>query len=348
MSDLELFGRIAQEDFIQYRNKYEKYNDALKRTLLYHAGMGAGLYSELGGVLEAVAYCYENKIAFKMYADDANFSENGWTDFFEIFCKLSHNSLNKKANYRYKAYRRVKGIAVPNLLLRRIVYPCILKKMERTDYLCQDLFQKIVSRKWHLSKVNYPLFGMNGKLHDEYAKMATLCLRYNEKTADEIVRLIKSVNLPEKFTSIQIRGGDKTLELQTICSEEFFLDILEKNCPNEKNFFVFSDDYRKIAYLKRKRPDWNIYTLTKESEKGYYNEQFNKLSGIQKRNDIIKVFAMVEICIASEMHIGCRHACVNNYIKSARKVRHANYMEYMLGESRPSDIKNKLLRILGK
>lgn len=348
MSDRELFMRISRNDFIKYKNEYQNYNNLCKKTLLYHIGTGAGLYSELGAMLEAVAYCYENGIAFLMYADDANFCQNGWTDFFEIFCQLSHNNLNKKGNYRYKMYHRINGIAIPNLLLRRIVYPYILKKMEKSDYLCQDLFKKIISKSFHESQIRYSLFGMDGILHDEYAKMAALCLRYNERTASEIRYLIKSIRLPENFVSIQIRGGDKTLELSDIRLEQFFLDLLERNFYDEKNIFIFSDDYRKIKYIKEKKPEWNIYTLTGKSEKGYYNEQFNKLSWGEKRKNIIKVFAMVEICILSNIHLGCRQACVNNYIRSARKVSNREYREYDLGMPRDSTIKNKMLRIFNK
>lgn len=235
---------------------------------------------------------------------------------------------------------------LPNLLLRRIVFPKILKVQERVDYLYQDLFSTITSDNFHNSDIEYPLFHMKGILHDEYARMASLCLRYNEETAHEILQLIASVNLPDKYTSIQIRGGDKLLELQDIKSEEFFLKILERKCSSEKNFFVFSDDYRKIEYLRKQRPDWNIYTLTRESEKGYYNAQFNKLTGEQKRKDVIKVFAMVEICILAETHIGCKQTCVNNYIRSAKKVNGTKYFEYDLGIPCPANLNNRLSHII--
>lgn len=346
MNDKKLFMRVIQDDFLAYKRVYERVNYGCEKTFLYHVGVGAGLYSELGGMLEAVAYCYENKIAFKMYADDANFCEGGWEDFFEPFCELSHNKLNKIANYRYRAYFRQGGVVLPNLLLRRIVFPKILKVQERVDYLYQDLFSTITSDNFHNSDIEYPLFHMKGILHDEYARMASLCLRYNEETAHEILQLIASVNLPDKYTSIQIRGGDKLLELQDIKSEEFFLKILERKCSSEKNFFVFSDDYRKIEYLRKQRPDWNIYTLTRESEKGYYNAQFNKLTGEQKRKDVIKVFAMVEICILAETHIGCKQTCVNNYIRSAKKVNGTKYFEYDLGIPCPANLNNRLSHII--
>lgn len=33
---------------------------------------------------------------------------------------------------------------------------------------------------------------------------------------------------------------------------------------------------------------------------------------------MIKLFAMTEICLHSDIHFGCEVACVNDYIKSAK------------------------------
>lgn len=119
MNDKKLFMRVIQDDFLAYKRVYERVNYGCEKTFLYHVGVGAGLYSELGGMLEAVAYCYENKIAFKMYADDANFCEGGWEDFFEPFCELSHNKLNKIANYRYRAYFRQGGGSASKFIIAK-------------------------------------------------------------------------------------------------------------------------------------------------------------------------------------------------------------------------------------
>ncbi len=67
------------------------------------------------------------------------------------------------------------------------------------------------------------------------------------------------------------------------------------------------------------RPQWNVYTLTRENECGYINSKFQKLPWNEKRKDMIKLFAMVEICLASYIHFGDEQACVNNYIKSLKK-----------------------------
>ena len=63
--------------------------------MIFHVGTGAGLYSELGAMLECMCYCHINNIQFILYADDANFSDkNGWSELFDSLGCESHDPLN--------------------------------------------------------------------------------------------------------------------------------------------------------------------------------------------------------------------------------------------------------------
>lgn len=342
----ELFGRVSEGEFEILRQQYIAENLQYDKSLIFHVGTGAGLYSELGAMLECMCYCYVNKIQFNLYADDANFSnENGWKEFFEPFSCEKHNSLNRKYNYRYKKYHRIHGVAIPNFIFRRAIIPSILKKKENVTYLTQDLFDKIVSEKFRFSKVEWPLFNMSGVVRDEYAKLTPLALRYNKKTANDITKLIEQLHLPEHFVSIQIRGGDKTQEFTNIIDADYCSRLLEKRTKDMNNIFVFTDDYRNIKRLQELHPEWNIITLTRADECGYYNATFNALSWEERKKDLIKLFAIVEICIRSDIHIGCNGACVNNYIRSCRMGK--PYDEYVIGEARSKKGFDKVKRILG-
>lgn len=96
--------------------------------------------------------------------------------------------------------------------------------------------------------------------------------------------------------------------------------------------FIFTDDYRNVEAIREARPSWNVYTLCREDERGYYNNAFNKAEWEYKRDNLIKLFAMVEICISSDLHLGCPHACVNNVIRASK--RPANYLEFADKERR--------------
>lgn len=49
-----------------------------------------------------------------------------------------------------------------------------------------------------------------------------------------------------------------------------------------------------------------------------YKQQISEIAMERKEKRLIKLFAMVEICLASYIHFGDEQACVNNYIKSLK------------------------------
>ena len=347
MSDTyKLNGRVSEEEFERLKREYALENKACKKKMVFHVGSGAGLFSELGAMLECMCFCHVHGIAFSLYADDANFAGlNGWSELFESFCEIKHHPDNKKYNYRYKNYHRIQGIAVPNMPLRRYLFPKRLKRLENVDFLTQDLFDDIVSSRFRYSRILWPLFSMNGVVRDEYAKLTPLALRYNDKTSREIVKLIDSLKLPKHFASIQIRGGDKVQEFTDIIDAEFCCNLIKTKIEDINNIFIFTDDYRNVAYIKKNHPEWNVFTLTRKDERGYYNAKFNALSWEERRKDIIKLLAIVEICIRSDHHIGCDGACVNNYIRSCRMGK--KYDEYTIGKRRTKKGTDKIKRILG-
>lgn len=341
-----LYGRVSDIAFEELKQQYAAENARCTQKMIFHVGTGAGLFSELGAMLECMCYCHIHGIAFSLYADDANFSgDKGWTELFEPFCEMKHHPYNKKYNYRYKKYHRVGSIAVPNLFLRKYLYPSHLKQLENVDYLTQDLFDDFVSAEFRYSKISWPLFDMDGVVRDEYAKLAPLALRYNARTAREITQLVNSLNLPEHFASIQIRGGDKVQEFTDIIDAEFCANLIETKIKDTNNIFIFTDDYRNVVYISQKHPEWKVFTLTRPDECGYYNAKFNTLPWEIRRKDIIKLLAIVEICVRSDHHIGCDGACVNNFIRSCRIGR--EYDEYSIGKRRTKKGMDKIKRIFG-
>ena len=345
MKTFELHNYLSKEEFYNLKSNYAKFNASCKKTMIFHVGTGAGLYSELGSLLECVMYCYANSISFVLYADDANFSGgSGWNALFEDFAQESHNHLNSKYNYRYSKYFRIGRLALPNLLVRRIIMPSLLKKQERVDYLTQDLFTEIISDQFHQEIIDWPMFNIHGTLSQEYSKLSSLCLRYTEKTYQDIQKMIAALDMPDDYVSIQIRGGDKTAEFTDIVGADFCIQKIEECIGEVKNLFVFTDDYRNVEHIRKKRTTWNVFTLAKEDERGYYNDKFNKETWETKRANLIKLSAMVELCIHSKHHIGCDGACVNLFIRSCRNGM--AYDDYQIGNHRPNTLQNKIKRMV--
>lgn len=291
--------------------EYNKINNSFKEKLIFHVGISAGFHSEVDAMMQCMLFCYVNKIKFVLYADDANFSGgNGWSEFFLPFCEENHNILNKIANPRYK----IKPYRYDKLLLSKV-----LKLIENTDFLTAEIFEKCIPRTYSANvKINWPLFDINGTSLQEFSKLRSIALHYNANTAKEVNELIESVKLPPLYTSIQFRGGDKILEVKKLMDIDETLEKIRNNGIKISHLFIFTDDYEYVEKMKMKCPNWSIYSLTKKEEHGYYNNKFNQLPWSIKRKHMIKLFAMIDICIASSLHLGCEQTCVNNYIKSVK------------------------------
>lgn len=290
---------------------YNKINNSFKNKLIFHVGFDSGFYSEVDCMMECMLYCYLNKIKFVLYADDANFAGgHGWNEFFDSFCPENHHWLNAKVN------RRTVGGKFPGYKFYILV--ALLKLRTFTKYLTQDLFLKVISDENRNTHVVWEEFNINGKISDEFAKLAPMVLHYNEKTLKEVSDKISEAGLPEHYHSIQFRGGDKGTEFVNLMDIDAVIDKIEQKNITIENLFVFSDDYRAVERIMERRPDWNIYTLTGKEERGYYNADFQKSDWNEKRRNMIKLFAMVEICINSDLHLGCEQTNANTYIKNVK------------------------------
>ena len=182
--------------------KYNKINDSFKKRIIFHVGTGAGFYSEINGMLRAMLYCYAHKIKFILYADDASFAGgNGWNEFFVSFCPQSHDKLNQWFNQREKVLQERRGSYFFGQM--------VLKYRNRVDYLTNDIFGKTCLGAYNKEKtyVKWNDFGINGELNNEFVKLKDVALRYNKKTFLDIKEKINSIKLPEKYFSIQFRGG---------------------------------------------------------------------------------------------------------------------------------------------
>ena len=304
-----MIAELTDLEFERLKAEYKRENDGYKKSLIFHVGTAAGFYSEVGSILEAMCYCHLHEIKFILYADDANFSnDQGWGVFFEEFCEMSRDVINKTENLRCKK----RGIIATIKRFR-------IKKQLGVTYLTADLFQKIISPKLKATHIEWPLFDMNGTVYPEAGKLKQFVLRYNMETKNAINKMIEELCLPNNYASVQIRGGDKITETELTGAKET-VDII-KQCGDYgkiKNMFVFTDDYLNITVVRKLCPEWNIFTLCKETESGYDNTEFNKGSWEDKKRELIKLFAMVEICIASDKHYAYEKSCANNIIRNCK------------------------------
>ena len=309
--------------------EYNRINNSFNKKVVFHVGDGAGFYSEVDAMMQCMLWCYARQIKFVLYADDANFTGgHGWQEFFEPFCEEDHTRLNHYGNHRFNKkiqdYKNYIPYAVAEFWLRHIY---------KIDYLTQDIFTTAIDRKVsQVEVVDCDVFGVHGVNFEEFAKLIKYVMRYNARTTEEIIEKVSSLNLPEHYSSVQLRGGDKTLEYNKLNDVDIIMTRILGDDPGLKNLFVFTDDYSYVKQIREKYKELNVFTLTKEDETGYVNECFQKSKWEDKRDNMIKLFSIVEVCLKSDVHYGNECTCVNQYIQYSRKLDNKRYVPVWMDE----------------
>lgn len=312
-------GMSLAEELEAKKKEYRRINESFEKRMIFHVGFGGGLYSELNSMMEFMLFCYQNHIRFELYADDANFSKpggNGWEELFEPFCPISHDPLNQKANYRPTDY--LSQIRPHRLWTRGHYYPRKLKRNTGADYLTQDIWCMCISDAFKKSRIKWELFGMDGVCETEFAKLSSVAICPKLEIRQKMDALIAGVHLPKHYISMQVRGGDKYLEYDKLVEADAFIEKVETLGLSHMPLFIFTDDYRNVTYLREKRPEWKLMTLTGEDERGYYNNEFNKQDWEFRKANLIKLLAIIEVCVKADLHIGSNQSCVDMYLRSRK------------------------------
>ncbi len=312
-------GMSLAEELEAKKKEYRRINESFEKRMIFHVGFGGGLYSELNSMMEFMLFCYQNHIRFELYADDANFSKpdgNGWEELFEPFCPISHDPLNQKANYRPTDY--LSQIRPHRLWTRGHYYPRKLKRNTGADYLTQDIWCMCISDAFKKSRIKWELFGMDGVCETEFAKLSSVAICPKPEIRQKMDALIAGLHLPKHYISMQVRGGDKYLEYDKLVEADAFIEKVETLGLSHMPLFIFTDDYRNVTYLREKRPEWKLITLTGEDERGYYNNEFNKQDWEFRKANLIKLLAIIEVCVKADLHIGSNQSCVDMYLRSRK------------------------------
>lgn len=312
-------GMSLAEELEAKKKEYRRINESFEKRMIFHVGFGGGLYSELNSMMEFMLFCYQHHIRFELYADDANFSKpggNGWEELFEPFCPISHDPLNQKANYRPTDY--LSQIRPHRLWTRGHYYPRKLKRNTGADYLTQDIWCMCISDAFKKSRIKWELFGMDGVCETEFAKLSSVAICPKPEIRQKMDALIAGLHLPKHYISMQVRGGDKYLEYDKLVEADAFIEKVETLGLSHMPLFIFTDDYRNVTYLREKRPEWKLMTLTGEDERGYYNNEFNKQDWEFRKANLIKLLAIIEVCVKADLHIGSNQSCVDMYLRSRK------------------------------
>lgn len=278
-------------------DKYKEVNGSFSSwNLIFHMGCDSGFYSEFNNMVLAMIHCLRSQIRFSMYSADANFGyQDGWQDYFLPFCEEVNDKFHHKYNVRSEdPWFWVHGLERWEYLLWRLRH--------KHTYLTFDLFCKFRQVSYSRGDFSIPQLGLEGDLRAVARQMIDMVYRFNPQTMDEIQKLMQSVDLPDRYVGLHIRGGDKFVEHeQEQCS--VYIKKAEQ-FSSLREAFVLTDDYGVIETLRQDYPYWKFHSFTNPAERGYFHSEFQNQKKEDKKRNLIKLFASMEILKDSDLFVG--------------------------------------------
>ena len=328
-------GRMAERGTGSFAaEKWRKLNASFKKKLVYRLGDSAGLFSEINNMFFAMVWALDNKVRFELCSQRSNLGDEGWNDFFEPFTGEKCSEFLVRNNRRFvsdiKGYDKKKVMAG--------------KKKEKIDFLTQDIFKRFFENRAFAEKVfDFPELGIAGGSFAAAAGLARAFYRLNAATETAVRHLAAtrlrmvlfhgsgafeaengagtgsglagSGELPEKYIAVQMRAGDIRKEAawrrQGLLGAAPYARKIREMCSGEglagvRTVFAFADDFRLVEELAAALPEFRVYTLCGEEERGFDYEAFMAQDAEARRRGILKILANVELCRGSLRFIGTR------------------------------------------
>ncbi len=273
---------------------YGSENSGFMKKLVYRVGDSAGLFSEINNMLFSMVYAYDKAIKFCLSSHNSNIGKSGWNEFFEPFTEEVNPAGMEAINTRYS---------------RNFKPSDKYKRENNVNFLTQDIFYDVFENDAFISKAfNFPKLHIFGNSFACASKIARSVYRLNDKTREEIGKLQKKIKLPDNYIAVQVRRGDIKLEVkwrkqQLLSADDYIQEIMKYD---ERNLFVFTDDYGVVEEFKQKLPEYKIFSLCEPDESGFVYADFSKVTDAQRHKMIVKILANVEICRQSKQFIGTR------------------------------------------
>lgn len=273
---------------------YNKINRSFQKKYIFNFGSEGGFYSEFNNMVFGMIYCLKYRYRFIMYSGNSKFkTHKGWEDFFEPFCDSIDSSFHKRFNRR---------MAAPKIKVKHYPEWYLFKLRNKDTYLTYDLFNLFFNKDFEKEQFDFPELGFKGNLNDVARDFVKMIYRFNEPTQAEISHMIAGVNLPAKYNSVNIRRGDKDTEFNFVPAGKYIDATIGRS--DLKDIFVLTDDYAVIEDLQKEYPQLHFYSLVQKEARGYIHADFIKQSIAQKREDLLRLFASIEIMRASELTVG--------------------------------------------
>jgi hypothetical protein len=264
-----------------------------------------GLGSEINNLLYAINYSNKNKLEFILESSLWNFKiKKGWQDYFESLTIES-----SRISFRLKILKliiKLMGKNYTNLhfwwdksslplqyaVFKKII--CLIKgKYIVTSF---ETFSDL--RAFSIQEMELDINTFKSSINKILINIWKLKLEFYPN-------LIKLEGLENKYITIHIRRGDKVATREDdLYTVQNYIDIMLNLSTTIQTIFLMSDDFSVYSEFKEKLPGYDILTLVDPEKRGHKQSDFNQLSTVNKKNEMIGLLVEIEIARNCVFFIG--------------------------------------------
>ena len=288
---------------------YQKINNSFRKRLIYHAGIDCGFSVELNYMINAMLYCLAKGYRFQLYSEDANFGTGtGWTEYFAPFCEEVHEAFHHQYNlHRPPSWRRIIRNVIKTRSLSFFIWK--LKFMLKSfighwlafrtygEYvrLSQDVPHE-PDKHYHIAAL-----GLNCSYTEAYAMLARMIWQPQLEVKQQIADAKLCLSLPQVYSGIQIRGGDKATEARLITGRR----LIEALHPQDGEYiFILADNYIQLEIVRSEFPHLHIVSLCRPEDQGYSHQIFCTSGPLEKKAAIIRLIVSIELLLHASKFVG--------------------------------------------
>lgn len=288
---------------------YQKINNSFRKRLIYHSGVDCGFFVEMNYMINAMLYCLAKGYRFQLYSEDANYGTGiGWTEYFAPFCEEVHEAFHRKYNlHRPPTWRRVIRNVIKTRSLSFVFWKLkIMLKSLMGHWLAFRTYGEYVRLSQDVAYepdkyYHIPALCLDGSYTEAYAMLARMIWQPQPEVKQQIAEAKLSLALPQVYSGIQIRGGDKAQEARLITGKR----LIEALLPQDGDYiFALADNYTQLEIVRSEFPHLHIVSLCQPQEKGYFHQEFNRMTSLEKKQSIIRLLVSMDILLHSSAFIG--------------------------------------------
>ena len=288
----------------KYKLNFKKLNNSFEEELIFPL-TNRGFYSEINNLVLAALYCSVHKINIKI--SSRNWVAGQWSDYFNPIIE------------EYKGIIPVPTFSVFFIRRREKLFEFYHKNLKKRQLVQYNIWSKIGNKTFTESYFNIPELGINGDIFHAKKRMMSILFDINSTVNNELRGFMKQHNTFIKDScGIHVRRGDKVFEKHKEADFISLSDFVNKAttvAPELNKFTICTDDYDVIEEFKEEFPQFDFFTLCKNTNRGYSQKEYNSITDKKKiYNEVLDLLKDSYLLTHSKVFIGSYSSNISRFL----------------------------------